>query len=361
MTTNTDIVNRALAAVGTRTTVTDAELAGNTTNEAIQANLNLTKTRDELLRMAPWDCAVKTANLIYISSTPGTSENMSPATPLWQAGQPAPPWAYEYQYPNDCLRACWIIPANQTGFSGGVPITTAVTGGVAAWTGPPVRFKIQIDEFIPAIAVAINSGGLNYDFNDIVTLAYGPNTSPPIGAPAQIRVLTISFAGEILTCELVNSIADSTTPFGGSYFNKQLGSIAQGSTTGVGFGATFTLTFGDVRGSQRVILTNQEFATLAYCKRVTDPNTMDELFQRAWINVLAATLCDSLTGDKAKSNGLINLANRSIEEARKVDGNEGLTVNDVLPDWLRVRGIDNTGYVSGPWSGFDWGSAWPAA
>ena len=41
MTTNTDIVNRALQTIGTRTDVTDGELAGNTTNEAKQANLIL--------------------------------------------------------------------------------------------------------------------------------------------------------------------------------------------------------------------------------------------------------------------------------------------------------------------------------
>lgn len=136
MTTNTVIVNRALQTIGTRTTVTDAELANNTTNEAIQANLILTNMRDDLLRMAPWDCAMKTANLVYITSQPGTPENTSPATQLWQPGQPSPPWAYEYQYPEDCLRACFIIPSTNTGFADAAPITTAVTGGASSyWWG----------------------------------------------------------------------------------------------------------------------------------------------------------------------------------------------------------------------------------
>src|SRR5437879_5931881 len=136
MTSVTDVVNRALQTIGTRTTVTDAELANNTSNEAIQANLIIENMRDDLLRMAPWNCAMKTANLTYISSVTGTPENSSPATTLWQPGQPAPPWAYEYQYPVDCLKAQLIIPANQTGYSGGVPITTAVTGGAASfWSG----------------------------------------------------------------------------------------------------------------------------------------------------------------------------------------------------------------------------------
>src|SRR5256885_4471094 len=150
MTTNTDIVNRALQTIGTRTTVTDAELATNASNEAIQANLILVNMRDDLLRMAPWNCAMKTANLTYISSVPGTPENTSAATTLWQPGQPAPPWTYEYQYPADCLRPLWLIPATQTGYAGAIPISTAVTGGAAtSWSGPPVRYKVQNDQFIP--------------------------------------------------------------------------------------------------------------------------------------------------------------------------------------------------------------------
>src|SRR5882762_28835 len=105
MTTNTDIVNLGLQCLGTRTTVSDAELANNSTNEAIQANLILTDLRDSLLRMAPWDCATATLNLNYITSVAGTPENTSAGTVLWGPGVPMPPWAYEYQYPVDCLRA----------------------------------------------------------------------------------------------------------------------------------------------------------------------------------------------------------------------------------------------------------------
>src|ERR1700743_3132606 len=123
MTSITDICNRSLQKFGTRTTVTDAQIANNSSNESIQFNICYAEVRDKLLRMAPWDSALKTANLTYISSVPGTPENVSPATSLWQPGQPSPPWAYEYQYPTDCLRACWVIPANQTGGGSGIPIS----------------------------------------------------------------------------------------------------------------------------------------------------------------------------------------------------------------------------------------------
>jgi len=362
MTSTVDVVNRALQTIGTRTTVTAAELTNQTTNEAIQANLILENMRDDLLRMAPWDCALKTANLTYITSVPGTPENTSPATQLWTPGQPAPPWAYEYQYPVDCLRACYIIPANQTGFSGGIPITTAVTGGASAfWQGPPVRFKVQVDEFFPVTAAAVVAGGSGYAVGDVITLPLGPTTSPPIGAPVQLHVDSVGVGNAVATVSVVNVINGSASPLGGSYFAIQTGTIAQDTTTGSGTGASFTLTQSSTKGTQRVILTNQEFATLGYVKQVTDPNVMDTLFQTAWINLLASGLCMALRGDKTLANSLIQEVNLAIEAARAVDGNEGLTINDVTPDWIRVRGVAwDDGYMSGPYSSFDWGGMWPA-
>lgn len=339
--------------------MTDGELVANSTNEAIQFNLVYTNMRDDLLRMAPWDCALKTANLQYITSVPGTPENTSAATALWTPGQPAPPWAYEYQYPVDCLRAVYVIPANQTGFASGVPLTTAVTGGAAAfWQGPPVKFKVQIDAFYPVTAAAVVAGGTGYAVGDIITLPLGPITAAPIGAPVQLRVLTAP-AGVVGTVDVVNVIIGSAAPQGGSYFAPQLGTIAQDTTTGSGTGATFTLTHG-AKDDQRVILTNQEFATLAYCRQVTNPNVWDTLFQSALINLLSSALVNALRGDRNIANDKIREANSSINLARSIDGNEGLTINDVTPDWLRIRGLSYTEDYSGPYSSYDWGPGWPS-
>lgn len=359
MTTVTVIANRALQQIGTRTTVTDAELAANNSNEAIQINLVVENIRDDLLRMAPWNFATKTANLVYITSSPGTPENTSNGATLWEPGLPAPPWSYEYQYPVDCLRALWLIPATQTGFAGGVPITTAVTGGAASfWHGPPVKYKVQNDQFYPVIAAAIVSGGTGYTIGDTITLPAGPNTSPPIGAPAKLLVTGVT-AGAITTVSIIGVLDGSTTALGGSYFAVQPNPVAQGSSSGNGTGATFNLTFGP-KGSQRVILTNQEFATMTYMERVTDTNLMDTLFQSAWTQVLSGTLAMALTGDKKLANMLVSLANRTIEQARTPDGNEGLTINDVTPDWIRIRGADFVSPQSGPFAGFDWGGMWPS-
>lgn len=362
MTTVTDVCNRMLQRIGTRTSATNVDTTGATsTNEAIQFNLMYAELRDRLLRMAPWDCAMKTANLTYITSQPGTPENTSAATTLWQPGQPAPPWAYEYQYPVDCLSARYVIPSTQTGYAGGVPITTAVTGGASSWWwGQPVRFKVQNDAFYPVTAAAVVSGGSGYAVGDVITLPIGPSDQQPIGAAAQLRVATLGGGGAVGTVDVVNVIAGADPAQGGSYFAPQTGTIDQFSTTGSGVGASFTLTFGP-QGDQRVILTNQEFATLAYTRQVTDPNVFDPAFRDALYAAGGARLIMALQGNKDLANSLLGEANEAIRVARADDGNEGLTINDVTPDWIRVRGIAYTeGFSqSGPWQGYDWGSMFP--
>jgi hypothetical protein len=367
MTQVVDIANRMMQRLGTRTTMTAAQLTGTQangvvglTNEAAQFNLMYAETRDALLRMAPWNCAMKTANMTYITSSPGTPENTSAATTLWQPGQPAPPYSYEYQYPVDCLNPRWIIPSTQTGFADAIPITTAVTGGASSyWWGQPIKFKVQIDQFYPVTGATVASTGPDNAVGDIITLAAGPTTNPPIGAPAQLSVATVDGAGNILTVTVVNQINGETTIEGGSYFAPQANPVAQGTSTGAGTGATFNLTFGP-QGDQRVILTNQEFATLSYTRQVIDPNVFDPSFRDALYDVGAAELVMALKGDRNFANQLVSRANDKIRLARGTDGNEGLTINDVTPDWIRTRGVNFTdGLYSGPYQGYDWGSFFP--
>lgn len=356
MTTTTDITNIALQTIGSRTTV--ASLTDGS-NEAIQANLVILRLRDDLLRMAPWNCGTNTANMAYISSVPGTPENQSPATQTWQKGQPAPPWLYEYQYPVDCLRPIFVVPQFESGFASGVPITPVMTGGMSAyWNGPPVRYRVSVDQFFPVTAATVASGGSGYAVGDQVTLASGATTSAPIGAPAVLQVATVA-GSAIASVSVVNQIAGESSTMGGSYFAVQTNPVAQGSTTGSGSNATFNLTFG-AQGDQRVILTNQEAAVLTYVKQVTDVNVMDPLFIDAWSVVLGSRLAMTISGDKALANNLVAEANRMIMEARKADGNEGLTINNVTPDWIRVRGIYYPAdFGWSPNQNFDWGGMFP--
>jgi hypothetical protein len=362
MTTQVDIVNRALQSFGSRTTVTTAELTNNSTNEAIQANLIYIPFRRRLLRLAPWSCAFQTATLNFITSVPGTPENTSPATQLWAKGQPAPPWAYEYQYPVECIRACWLTPQTAVGFASGIPITTAVTGGAPSfWQGPPVKFVTAIDQFFGVTAAAVVAGGAGYAIGDQITLAQSAQGVAPLGAPVVLQVVTIGGGGAVTTVSVVNVIRGETPSVGGSYFTNLLGAAqAQGSTTGAGTGATFALTQQNIATDQRVILTNQEFAIGNYVKDVTNEDVFDDDFQEAFVYILGGALCKALTGDKGTSNLVIAQGNEIIRTARGNDANEGLKVNDITPDWLRIRGIDFVEDYSGPYNtGFNWGSIWP--
>lgn len=365
MTALLDLANRSLQALGTRTSMSQAELSAQSSNEAIQYNLISTPSRRALLRMAPWGGAQKTANLVYITSAPGTPENTSAATTLWQPGQPPPPWIYEYQYPFDCIRALWLIPATQTGYSGGVPITTAVTGGASNfWQGPPVRFQIMTDTFCPVTSASPITGGTGNAVGDILTLATAAQGLQPIGAPAQLLVSSVDGSGAVTGVSVVsvlgnssNSPSGQTEVVGGSYFTPQAPPVAVGSTTGSGSGATFALVF-SAAAPQRVIVTNQEFATMTYVQDMLDPNTWDDQFQEAYVKVCAAQLVMAITGDKKLANMEIGEANQIISLARGNDGNEAFTINDVTPDWLRIRGVDFSAPYTGPNNGFDYGGMW---
>jgi hypothetical protein len=376
------IYNRALASFGSRTTVGAGEVSNPQSNEAIQANLIYVPFLRRLQRMAPWDCCFNAASLQYITSVYGTPENpLAQATTvingqtvsIWAKGQPRPPWAYEYQYPVDCIRACWITPQTATGFASGIPITTAVTGGAPTfWQGPPVKFDVGVDQFYNVTAATPSAGGSGYAVGDLITLALQPATSTinnlignfqasaPQGAAPVLQVTSIGGGGAVTGVSVVAITPSEDTPFTGSLFYQyQNQPVAQGSTTGAGTGATFNLTYGGP-SDQRTILTNQEFAILNYVRYVTDPNVWDDSFQEAFVRILGAALCKQLTGDKALANLMIAEANAMIVEARGNDANEGLRVNDVTPDWLRIRGIDYVEDYSGPYNtGFNWGAIWP--
>ena len=75
--------------------------------------------------------------------------------------------------------------------------------------------------------------------------------------------------------------------------------------------------------------------------------------------ISAARLSFQLSGDKALANSLIGLANNMIMEARKADGNEGITKNDVTPDFIRIRGVwGGPGWESSFNGDFDWGDCY---
>ena len=77
---------------------------------------------------------------------------------------------------------------------------------------------------------------------------------------------------------------------------------------------------------------------------------------------MGAQLCMALTGNVDQANKLVSFANATIQEARSTDANEALTINDVTPDWLRVRGVIYSDYWSGG-TGYGWDQfgLWPSS
>lgn len=91
----------------------------------------------------------------------------------------------------------------------------------------------------------------------------------------------------------------------------------------------------------RVILTNVQNATLVFTALMQYPNSWDPLFEQAIVKALAAGLAMPCIEDKKMAMALRRenrmLAMEAINEARVRDGNEGWTVIDHTPDWLRAR------------------------
>lgn len=91
----------------------------------------------------------------------------------------------------------------------------------------------------------------------------------------------------------------------------------------------------------KVILCNEANAILVYTTRITDVNLFDGSFVIAFANYLGARVCIPLSGDKSMMKVAYELADSTCRTAQASNGNEGLTVIDNVPDWMRVRGYQS--------------------
>jgi hypothetical protein len=95
----------------------------------------------------------------------------------------------------------------------------------------------------------------------------------------------------------------------------------------------------DVAGNPIItILTNQSQAQAVYTVNQPNPIIWDSLFQEAMVASLAAYFVPALSLNIALMKAQIERAEGMIVRARVADGNEGVTVMDHLPDWMRARG-----------------------
>lgn len=109
------------------------------------------------------------------------------------------------------------------------------------------------------------------------------------------------------------------------------------------------------------ILTSQSQAQAVYTVNQPNPIIWDSMFQQAMVSSLAAFFVPALSLNAPLMDRAIAQAERLISSARVADGNEGVTVMDHTPDWIRARGsrldvsclgqVEYTGYYAMPWPG----------
>jgi len=108
----------------------------------------------------------------------------------------------------------------------------------------------------------------------------------------------------------------------------------------------------------RVILSNQIGASLVYTGLMQYPDAWDPLFEQAMVAVLSARLAMPLIPDKKLARVVradnIQIAREALIQARVRDGDEGWTVVNHTPDWIRARTSGSNwwgpGILYSPWA-----------
>lgn len=243
MTTQTEIVNRALIAIAARSEV--VSLTYDQSEAARTMRSLYDDTRDALLRAAHWNFAKAMVRLTLRKSAPGTPTNPTAAQNWDPATMPAIPWLYQYAVPSDCLLVRTVTPWGSYGGDFTQPI-----------------FSVSLPTAsVPAVGAGYCKFELGTDFSA------GPDSAAVV-----------------------------------------------------------------------VINTNQQDAIATYTRRITQEQVWDPLFQEAMVYGLAARAALALTGNVGVSRSCAEQAMNSLRQARASDGNEGITINDHIPDWLQVRG-----------------------
>src|SRR5262245_25367168 len=99
---------------------------------------------------------------------------------------------------------------------------------------------------------------------------------------------------------------------------------------------------------RKTILTNMQDAMLIYTADLSQsPDMWDAMFLTAETAYLAAYLIANLSADKQLMAQQIGIAKMAIDGARSVNGNEGISNVDHIPDWLRARWQGGVPYGAG--------------
>lgn len=335
MTTAVDIANRALQAAQVRDTI--AALADSNIN-AETVNLVFDSVRKQLIDAANWGFTRKTANLNLVKAAPGAPLSPLTGANQWYGAYPSPPWLYEYLVPSDGLRMR-AVQAPPTNLIQGVPIFSTQTMTYNAGYGAaPVRFIrgtdtvgpigtiTAITQADPAVVTAAAHGFANGNQVYLTSIIGMTELNGTLATVANVTANTFELSG-------VDSSAYTAYVTGGVVINQ-----TQAAT------------------QRQVILTNAPIAVGVYNMDLTDYNLWPDDVIQTFVYALAGMITIPLGGDKKLAQMNIELANTKILDARANDANEGLTFQEHIPDWIRVRNAglidysgDSLGYFTTPY------------
>ena len=172
MTTTTDIGNRALAMLGSRTNM--ASLAENS-NEAVQINLVYSIVTDWAFAATNWNFARK---VIALSST--KSVVLPPGT--WTSASPQPPWLNEFVLPTDFIRAVYV--------------TNMAAQGTTNYAGEPQRFVLGTDIITAVQQEVLLSNAAN------AILVYTSRVTDPTLWPAMFERFAVAALANAIVFQL---------------------------------------------------------------------------------------------------------------------------------------------------------------
>ena len=138
---NISLANRALAAVGTRSTISSS------TEGSVESNnvaLVYDPVRQQLLRAAQWNFAKATATLALLKAAAGTPENATASPSTWSTAYPPPGWLYSYAYPADCLAARKVV-GNINAATGASVFPALWTATMQPWQSTGTYFEVATD------------------------------------------------------------------------------------------------------------------------------------------------------------------------------------------------------------------------
>lgn len=176
---STDIANRALQLIGTRTTITSLS---EESNEAVQINLIYSTVVDWCHALTNWNFARATAVLSSLKSFTGGAP--------WSTTRPSPPWTNEYALPSDFIAARYLTNSD-------------LNSGSTAFLGQPKRYVISYDGATggsPATQVTLlcsQSSGI---------LVYTARISDPTLWPAYFERVVVAAIARTVSFALTGSL-----------------------------------------------------------------------------------------------------------------------------------------------------------